>query len=216
MNETIDYLLPQLDTRTEPTQRRSVERLELLLDTAAAIIEEHGLNHLTTSEVAAKSRSSVGAVYRYFPNIDSLLVALANRNIQRYRDRLMERVSEFGLPDWKSLVRQLIRTYADLADTVPGFRAIRFGDPVMERSGEIDPHANEDTVRQFGTVLIQQFGFRTGIEFDRELRLIVEVGDALTRHATVLPKEQVEALIERTIEIQIGMLTPFAPAERTA
>ncbi|MBR22507.1 MAG: hypothetical protein CMF57_08735 [Leifsonia sp.] len=52
--------------RTEPIQRRSSERIELLLDAAAALIDDHGIDGVTTSAVAKRSASSVGVVYRYF------------------------------------------------------------------------------------------------------------------------------------------------------
>jgi AcrR family transcriptional regulator len=68
-------VVPAAAIRTAPIQQRSSERITLLLDTAASLIDENGIDKLTTSDVAARSRSSVGVVYRYFPNIQSLLRA---------------------------------------------------------------------------------------------------------------------------------------------
>ena len=69
--------------RTEPVQQRSAERITLLLDAAATLIDDSGIDGVTTSAVAKRSSSSVGVVYRYFPNIQALLRSLAARNMER-------------------------------------------------------------------------------------------------------------------------------------
>src|ERR1700744_3397739 len=79
--------------RTEPVKQRSAQRVAHLLDTAAALIDEAGIDALTTSEVAARSDSSVGGVYRYFPNIQSLLRALAARNLERFSQTIFDALS---------------------------------------------------------------------------------------------------------------------------
>src|SRR6187431_3310269 len=84
--------VPTLSVRAEPVQQRSAERITALLDAAADLIDEHGIDGLTTSDVATRSASSVGVVYRYFPNIQSLLRALAVRNMDRFNARMAEQV----------------------------------------------------------------------------------------------------------------------------
>ena len=53
--------------RTEPTQRRSTQRLDALLDAAAEIVDETGFERLTTQMVAERAGASIGTVYRYVP-----------------------------------------------------------------------------------------------------------------------------------------------------
>ena len=88
MNPKADFPVPTLAVRTEPVQQRSTERITSLLDAAAHLIDQNGIDGLTTSDVATRSGSSVGVVYRYFPNIQSLLRALAIRNLERFIDRI--------------------------------------------------------------------------------------------------------------------------------
>lgn len=200
-----------LDVRTEPVQRRSIERIDLLLDTAAAIIDERGVNGLTTSEVAARSGSSVGVVYRYYPNIESLLLALAARNLARYRARLDERIRVDGLTDWTSLVRTGVLAYADLARSEPGFRAIRFGDVIVFRFLEQPSDMNAVIAGHFQKLLIERFDFIDGPELDLALEVCIEVADALTRRSFVHNRHGEERFIERTIELETTLLAPYAP-----
>ncbi len=204
--------VPQ-DLRTEPVQRRSIERIDLLLDTAAGIIDEHGINGLTTSDVAARSGSSVGVVYRYYPNIDSLLLALAGRNLVRYQARLEERIREDGLEDWQALVRLAVLAYADLARSEPGFRTIRFGDLIVFRFPELESDTNGQFARQFGAMFVDRFGFRGGREFELALEVCIEVADALTRRAFIHDRNGEERFIAKTIELETDLLAPFAPGQ---
>ena len=201
----------QREPRTEPVQRRSLQRVDLLLDTAADIIDAQGVNGLTTSSVAAQSHSSVGVVYRYFPNIDSLLLALAARNMELYRERLAERIATDGLSDWTSLVRHAILSYADLARSEPGFRIIRFGDLIVFRFPEVQSDSNRQLATQFGSMFVERFGFTSTPEFLDELELAIEVADALTRRAFLHDRAGDDRVIERTIALEISILSPFAP-----
>ena len=89
-----DAIPAGITVRTEPVQQRSSERITALLDAAAELIDRNGIDGLTTSDVAARSGSSVGVVYRYFPNIQSLLRALAARNMEKFTTSIYELMAE--------------------------------------------------------------------------------------------------------------------------
>src|SRR5690606_28170896 len=92
MHEPDDLVPPTLSMRTTPVQQRGADRITQLLDAAAELIDDQGIDGLTTTAVAARSGSSVGVVYRYFPNIQALLRGLAARNHQEYGKRALEAV----------------------------------------------------------------------------------------------------------------------------
>lgn len=66
--------------RTEPVQACSSARLDALLDAAAQIVDEVGVEHLATNLVAERAGSSIGTLYRYFPDRIAVLRGLALRN----------------------------------------------------------------------------------------------------------------------------------------
>jgi AcrR family transcriptional regulator len=133
-----------VEIRTVPVQQRSNNRMQALLDAAAAIIEEEGVDAVTTTAVAYRSRSSVGVLYRYFPNIDSLLKALAQRNMQRYFELVQEGIDKApsDIP-WSSFDNTL-DSYVYMFRHEPGFRGLRFGDIISDRF--LDAHLSNNSV----------------------------------------------------------------------
>ncbi len=62
--------------RKTPVQRRSAATVAFVLDAAARILDEGGLASLNTNAVARRAGVSVGSLYQYFPNKESIVSAL--------------------------------------------------------------------------------------------------------------------------------------------
>ncbi len=71
----------ELRPRKLPSQRRSRETVAVLLEAAARVLSSQGYAGATTNRIAAKAGVSIGSLYEYFPNKDSLLVALMEAHI---------------------------------------------------------------------------------------------------------------------------------------
>jgi AcrR family transcriptional regulator len=121
-----------IELRRVPVQHRSSQRIESLLNAAAKLADEHGVGALTTSMVADSVQSSVGSIYRYFPNMKALLRALAIRNVERFLERVRQ-VAAVSDPVPLSSWDGAIDVYVEMHQSEPGFGRIGFGDP-------IDPH----------------------------------------------------------------------------
>ncbi|MFB5189075.1 TetR/AcrR family transcriptional regulator [Alicyclobacillus fastidiosus] len=63
----------------QPKTRRGRHRVDLILDAAADLIVEEGIDTLTTNAVAKRAKTSIGSLYQFFPNKESILTALADR-----------------------------------------------------------------------------------------------------------------------------------------
>jgi Transcriptional regulator len=74
--------------RVSPVQLRSAKRVTVILDAAAQYVQKHGLETLTTADIANISSTSIGTVYRYFPDRLTMLQTLAGRNLQRAVEKL--------------------------------------------------------------------------------------------------------------------------------
>lgn len=68
-------------SRKSPSQERSRQTVERLLDAATRIFHEHGYAGATTNDIADEAGLSIGSLYQYFPNKDALLAALTKRHI---------------------------------------------------------------------------------------------------------------------------------------
>jgi AcrR family transcriptional regulator len=68
-----------LKPRKQPTQARSSETVNVILEAAARILETRGFAGYTTNAVAERAGVSIGSLYQYFPNKDALTAALIDR-----------------------------------------------------------------------------------------------------------------------------------------
>jgi AcrR family transcriptional regulator len=75
--------LSKVVRRKRPSQERSRDTVEKLLNVTEVLLEEQGLDRLTTVLIAKKAALSVGTLYEYFPNKHSILFALASRWIDK-------------------------------------------------------------------------------------------------------------------------------------
>ena len=55
-----------------PKRKRGIERVEALLDAAAATFLEKGFDAATTSEIAERAGASIGSLYQFFPTKESV------------------------------------------------------------------------------------------------------------------------------------------------
>ena len=115
--------------RTEPVQARSSARLRALLDATAAMIDEVGLERVTTNLIAERAGSSIGTLYRYFPDRIAVLRGLALRHASTLREDLQREI-QLVSPDERGLGQALIAfagRYLERSRTEPGWVAVSFG-----------------------------------------------------------------------------------------
>ncbi len=80
-------------TRLQLARERASTHAEMrdrILDGAVRAVARHGLSKLGMSDVSDVAGVSRGSLYRYFPNREELLVALARREGGRFLDRVLE------------------------------------------------------------------------------------------------------------------------------
>lgn len=212
MNQPVPTLpVPTLSARAEPVQQRSTERITNLLDAAADLIDEQGIDGLTTSDVATRSGSSVGVVYRYFPNIQSLLRALAARNMDRFRALIAETAASDD-HSVTSAIDESIDAYLSLARSEPGFRALRFGEIIDNRFIR-EEDSTEGTISQsFYGILTEKFGLAPTDELAFELDVLVEIADALLHRAFLRDRNGDERYIAKLRTIVRETLATHSPA----
>ena len=66
--------------RKQPVQQRSKVLVTALLDATARLLVTIGYTPITTNKVAEKAGVGIGSLYEYFPNKESLVAALIERN----------------------------------------------------------------------------------------------------------------------------------------
>lgn len=65
--------------RRTPQQERGQRRVQQILDAAAEVFAEVGYEVATTNMIAQRANTSIGSLYQFFPNKDSIVKLLARR-----------------------------------------------------------------------------------------------------------------------------------------
>src|ERR1700730_9765898 len=80
--------IPDLEAKLRhvPIQARSRERLRLVLDAADRVLADEGPGAFTTTRLAEAAGIPVGSVYRYFPDKQAIVEALALRYWSDFED----------------------------------------------------------------------------------------------------------------------------------
>lgn len=71
--------------RRQPKQERGKERVEKILDAAAAVFDEVGYEAATTHQIAAKAGTAIGSLYQFFADKAAIFNAMELRHIERVK-----------------------------------------------------------------------------------------------------------------------------------
>jgi len=80
-------------------ERRRAQKTTALIDATLDLILEEGLAGLTVQGLADRMDWSIGALYRYFPGKDALLVAAQRRVIEELHSDIKRDIDALGLAD---------------------------------------------------------------------------------------------------------------------
>jgi AcrR family transcriptional regulator len=114
--------------KSSPNKTRAVQapqrsngklRVAAILEAAAAVIAEKGYEGATMAEIAARSGTKIGSLYRFFPNKESLadtMLVSARENLDVMFDRFDAGVSALSIPaladDLLALIFELLAKFA--------------------------------------------------------------------------------------------------------
>jgi AcrR family transcriptional regulator len=101
--------MPRIWSETIAAHRDAVR--DATLDATAALVAEHGLTGVTMSQIARESGIGRATLYKYFPDIESILTAWHERHIAAHLHQLSE-VSDTARPGDR--LEAVLREYATL------------------------------------------------------------------------------------------------------
>ena len=195
--------------RRAPTQRRSRERVELVLDAAADLVAEQGVDALGTRAIAARAGVPVASIYQYFTGRDAIVLALVQRDTGEMDRRVAEAVTGLDHPDVRSVVEATMRAFVSVYHQRPSFVVIWW----RSRTNAAVKTFCRDHNRQVAAML---HGFATGAGLLRpdtplrDVELAVEVGDRVFELAFEQDLRGDDELIARGVDLVTGYLERFA------
>jgi AcrR family transcriptional regulator len=75
-----------IDKRKKPEQKRAKENVERIFTATKQLIDEIGIDKISTNKIAEAAKISTGALYNFFPNKESILYAIANSWLENLRE----------------------------------------------------------------------------------------------------------------------------------
>jgi len=100
--------VPKLWNETIEEHRHAVR--EATLDTTAALVAEHGLRSVTMSRIAEETGIGRATLYKYFPDVDAVLLAWHEREVGDHLAQLATVRDEAG--DAGERLEAVLETYA--------------------------------------------------------------------------------------------------------
>ncbi len=70
----------------KPKQKRSRERVQLILDATRSVLRQDGIKALSTNSIAASANIPVSSIYQYFPDKEAVLIALYEDYLKEIRN----------------------------------------------------------------------------------------------------------------------------------
>jgi AcrR family transcriptional regulator len=108
-----------------PQQARSWERFHWILDAAAELFVEIGYDSVTTDEIAARANTSVGGLYRFFPDKLAIFHALLDRYLNQLRELSAALHTEEAMQVTLDVyVNQLVDGFDQFVSANPGFSTV--------------------------------------------------------------------------------------------
>jgi AcrR family transcriptional regulator len=196
--------------RRLPTQARSRVRVEHVLDTAAQLIDRVGPDAVTTGMIAKAAGVSIGWLYDFFPNRESIFDAIVSRSLDKVIP-VAEQVHEARPDDdWRVVLGAVVEALFDFYQSEPGFRVLWFSrfqsTAMLEANREHDLAGATDAyerLNRHGLDLI-------GVSPERALHLVIGIIDKGLDLAFRLEPEGDRDLIAETIAATVAYLDRYA------
>ena len=103
-------VVPKLWTETIEAHRRAVR--DATLDTTAALAAKHGLASVTMSQIAGETGIGRATLYKYFPDVEAILIAWHERQVSSHLQQLAEVRDQAGEAASGERLEAVLETYA--------------------------------------------------------------------------------------------------------
>lgn len=110
--------------RKSPQQARSIATVEAILDGAIQVLDRDDVVLATTTAVAEAAGVSVGTLYQYFADRDSIIDALQDREFERAQTMLAGLLADASTLGERQLARAIVAGLLELYRAAPGLHRL--------------------------------------------------------------------------------------------
>lgn len=177
--------------RRSPVQTRSQQTVQRVLDAASSLLQQISLEEITTTRIAAEAGLSIGALYRFFPDKQSIIDAIAVHHVEQFKAELEAGVmktierefANLATFDPAMVLDSVVDAYIVYLDEHPDFRTISFGRHISRATREREASPDVGLPAILKNFMLQRLGIENSPQLDLRLRVVSEAGERLIAYA---------------------------------
>jgi len=198
----------ELEKRTRPSQTRANKTVELILKTAAKLLEEAGFEELTTNKICKAAGLTPPALYRYFPNKYAIVSELAKQLMHLQNMAVAESATEVQ-QDGLNIDRtaSILTGQVQITRDFPGGVAVLKTMYATPQLVEVRLSSHEEATDGLTAALADLDLGLSDAELRRRIRLMIEIGNSVVEMVVENPGIDEAAMIRDTAEAMHFLLT---------
>lgn len=202
---------PAVLLRRVPQQDRGQRRVDRILDAAATVIAEVGVEGASTNAIAARAQTSVGSLYQFFPNKDAVVQALAARYAAEF-ERLKDRVMALEVADrpLDAMMRGIVEPIAAYCEANPAYRHVFAATNDFARGySPEEARLHEAVVARVEALITRRCPWVAPAQRRATAVVQVETVHAVLFHVQGRPEAERPALCDELVRMLVCALEPF-------
>lgn len=194
-----------------PKQARSRDRFDRILDAAAKLFADRGFDSVTADEIAAQADTSVGGLYRFFPDKLAVFEALVDRYQNQLRDLFNALHSEEAMQmSIEAYIGELVNGFDRFVGENPAFRV------VFVQSRLVSPEVlamenafNQEISQQLAAIFAKRNPKLDRAQADLLATVSVEVASGLEILSLTRDRAFQQQILNATKELLTAYLKPY-------
>jgi AcrR family transcriptional regulator len=198
-----------LQPRKRPVQERSRFTVDQILEAAARVFAERGYAGTTTNHIAERAGVSIGSLYQYFPNKDTILLALHSRHMDMASE-VLHGMMEEAVRDSKSpeeLLRRFVKRVIEMHASEPGLHHVLLYEGPRPPELMQKLHAIEEGMAAAVEQILSEHGGISREHAKHAAYLVVHIVETLAHEYVVHPPT--DMAIEVFVEELVSMLSGY-------
>ena len=183
MTESLEDDALTVSTRRTPVQGRSHETVQRILQATSRLLERMPLEEITTSRIAQESGVSVGGLYRFFPDKQTIIDAIAVQHVKEFESQVRNRLLLLLPLGGAGFLSAVTDRYVEFLDARPDFRTIVFGRYISPATREQQIRPDKGAAGLVKQVLTRFLGMKNSEELSLKIRIASETGERLLAYA---------------------------------
>jgi TetR/AcrR family transcriptional regulator, fatty acid biosynthesis regulator len=193
-------------------QRMAPEvRAGLILDCAARLILDSGLTEISMERIGRDAGVSKALIYNYFPNLNDLLRALLEREIQALQERSLSEVK--AAEGFEDLIRRTTRMYIQhIAERGPLLQRLWQESAIARAFADVDKRGHDEAVDYFVKRVRKEYGLPTDVA-TAAVDMQMAMTEAAAQHLSLMNNDT-DLATETCVNLLLGGLDRLARAYR--